>query len=299
MVSIGQKIKNARIAKGFTQEDVADLAQLNLRTIQRIENDQNIPTSKTVQLICTTLEIDTIANAEAQNRVDTRRILHIKMVLPYNWGHFRSIGIYADNRKLITKIKHCDNLEIRIDDEVKKVIIKLDIFRSVIEIPTNEAVLYLTVFMNFRDYFPFIYIDTLKRKCLTGKFVTAQEFEQFDLSFYQNAKNYILISKINRPNLRLGLFISAGLLIVSLVEQENEFQDLLFFIGLVSLISLLMIFNEKEKLQVFDYKSRMIATGLALLLATFFLNSPFYIVMVFLLFSAVFLLKSIGEIKTT
>ena len=51
--------------------------------------------------------------------------------------------------------------------------------------------------MNFRDYFPFIYTDTLKRNCLTGKFVTAQEFEEFNLSFYQNAKNYILISKIN------------------------------------------------------------------------------------------------------
>lgn len=224
--------------------------------------------------------------------------LNIKLIFPYNWGQIRRVGIYSDNGDLITKIRHCDNLKIFINVDVKKVIIKLDIFRSIIEIPANDDILYLTVFMNFRDYFPFIYLDTLKRKCLTGKFVNAQEFEKFDLSFYQNSKTWILKSKIDKPNLILGLLISISLLIVSVIEQQNEYQELLFFISLVSLISLLMILNEKEKLQVFDYKSRMVATGLAFLLSTLFLNSPYFIILVFLIFSSVFLLKSISEIKT-
>lgn len=150
--------------------------------------------------------------------------------------------------------------------------------------------------MNFRDYFPFHYIDTLKRKCLTGHFATATAFEKFDLSFYQMSKEWIMKSKINKPNLRLGLFLSGGLIVFSIIEQENAYQELLFFISLVSFISLLMIFNEKEKILAFDYKSRMIATGVAFLLASLFLDSPYYIVLIFLIFSVVFLLKSLREV---
>jgi transcriptional regulator with XRE-family HTH domain len=298
MNSFGQKIKNTRIEKGFTQGDLADAAHLNLRTIQRIEKDVNAPTTKTLKLICKALEVDFDTYYEINHSAAHSRTLNIKLVFPYNWGQIRNVGIYADGGKLITKIRHCDNLKIQIDSNIKKVIIKLDIFRSEIEIPLNDDTLYLTVFMNFRDYFPFIYIDTLKRQCLTGRFVTAAEYEKFNLCFYQNSQKWILKSKIDKPNLILGLLISSALLIVSIIEQQNDYQDLLFFISAVSLISLIMIFNEKEKLLAFDYKSRMIATGLAFLLATLFLNSPFYVILVFLLFSAVFLLKSISEIKT-
>jgi transcriptional regulator with XRE-family HTH domain len=298
MNSFGQKIKNTRIEIGFTQEDLADAAHLNLRTIQRIENDINVPTTKTQKLICKALEIDFDTYSEISRCADHSRTLNIKLVFPYNWGQIRNVGIYADSGKLITKIRHCDNLQILIDKNVKKVTIKLDIFRSEIEIPLNNGILYLTVFMNFRDYFPFIYIDTLKRRCLTGQFVTASEYEKFNLCFYQNSQKWILKSKIDKPNLILGLLISIALLIVSIIEQQNDYQDLVFFISAVSLISLIMIFNEKEKLLAFDYKSRMVATGFAFFLATLFLNSPFYVILVFLIFSAVFLLKSISEIKT-
>ena len=43
------------------------------------------------------------------------------------------------------------------------------------------------------------------------------------------------------------------------------------------------------------YKNRMIATGFAFLVASLFLSSSFYIVLIFLIFSGVFLLKSIME----
>ena len=297
MESIGQKIKAARLEKGFTQEALADLALLSLRTIQRIEAEENVPTAKTLNLIGKVLEIDTLAFSEVPTDFEKARILNIKLLLPYNWGHFRKIGIYGNNGKLITKIMHGETLELAIDPSIKKVIVKLDIFRSEIVIPSNHKNLFLMLYMNFRDYFPFQYIDTLKRKCLTGKIVTAEEFEQFDLSFYQMSKEWILKSKIDKPNLILGLALSAALVVLSIVEQQNEYQDLLFFISLVSFISLLMIVNEKEKLVAFDYKSRMIATGIAFLLASLLLISAFYIVLVFLLFSTVFLLKSIADIR--
>lgn len=297
MDSVGQKIKAARLEKGFTQDALADLSSLSLRTIQRIEAEENVPTAKTLKLIAKVLEMDIVTFPEVKTNLEKTRILNVKLLLPYNWGHFRKIGIYGNDSKLISKIKHGQTLELTIDSNIKKVIVKLDIFRSEIAIPANDKILFLNLYMNFRDYFPFQYIDTLKRKCLTGKFVTASEYEQFDLSFYQMSKEWILKSKIDKPNLRLGLMLSVGLIVFSIVEQENEYQDLLFFISLVSFISLLMIVNEKEKLLAFDYKSRMISTGVAFLVASSFLSSPFYIALIFLLFSGVFLLKSIREIK--
>ncbi|REE24431.1 putative Tic20 family protein [Winogradskyella pacifica] len=59
MNEIGEKIKEARKMKGLSQEELADLAKINLRTIQRIETNQNEPRGKTLNLICKVLEINT------------------------------------------------------------------------------------------------------------------------------------------------------------------------------------------------------------------------------------------------
>jgi transcriptional regulator with XRE-family HTH domain len=58
MDSIGNKILELRKAKGLTQEELAELSKVNLRTIQRIENSENEPRGKTLSLICEVLEID-------------------------------------------------------------------------------------------------------------------------------------------------------------------------------------------------------------------------------------------------
>jgi uncharacterized Tic20 family protein len=58
MESIASKIKQARIRKGMSQEELAEQSQISLRTVQRIENEQNEPRGKTLQLICDTLQIN-------------------------------------------------------------------------------------------------------------------------------------------------------------------------------------------------------------------------------------------------
>ena len=55
---IAKKIRQTRKLKGLTQEELAELSQINLRTIQRIENSENDPRSKTLNLICEVLQID-------------------------------------------------------------------------------------------------------------------------------------------------------------------------------------------------------------------------------------------------
>ncbi len=56
MENIGKKIVELRKSKGYTQEELAEKAKVNLRTIQRIENDENKPSGNTLKLICEALE---------------------------------------------------------------------------------------------------------------------------------------------------------------------------------------------------------------------------------------------------
>ena len=58
MNEIGIKIKEVRKRKGLSQEELADLAKVNLRTIQRIENNDNEPRGKTLHLICEVLDLN-------------------------------------------------------------------------------------------------------------------------------------------------------------------------------------------------------------------------------------------------
>ncbi|NJB70498.1 transcriptional regulator with XRE-family HTH domain [Saonia flava] len=57
MGGIGQKLKEIRRRKGFSQEELADNAKVNLRTIQRIENNESEPRGTTLNLICEALDI--------------------------------------------------------------------------------------------------------------------------------------------------------------------------------------------------------------------------------------------------
>lgn len=55
MNQVAQKIKQIKLAKGYSQEELADRSKLNLRTIQRVENEETEPRGKTLQLICLAL----------------------------------------------------------------------------------------------------------------------------------------------------------------------------------------------------------------------------------------------------
>jgi transcriptional regulator with XRE-family HTH domain len=65
MRSISDLIINSRKSKNLTQEQLAELSKVNLRTIQRIENNENTPRGYTLKLICDVLEIQ-IPNSEPE-----------------------------------------------------------------------------------------------------------------------------------------------------------------------------------------------------------------------------------------
>lgn len=65
---IGQKIKELRLLKGLTQEDLAERTRLSVRTIQRIESGDVDPRTYTLSLLAEALdvELETLTAEKAQ-----------------------------------------------------------------------------------------------------------------------------------------------------------------------------------------------------------------------------------------
>ena len=85
METIGTKITQLRKQKALSQEELADSAKVNVRTIQRIENNETSPRGATLKLICDALEVtpDEIINFEKTEDNTFLIWLHLSVMLGY------------------------------------------------------------------------------------------------------------------------------------------------------------------------------------------------------------------------
>ena len=77
----GKLIKELRIKKGITQEELADKTEVSTRTIQRIENGEVDPRAYTLQMIAKALDVD--FSLFVRNESDENR--EIQKVNDNNW----------------------------------------------------------------------------------------------------------------------------------------------------------------------------------------------------------------------
>ena len=88
MNSIATKIIETRKTKGLTQEELAERAKVNLRTIQRIESSESEPRDKTLKVICEVLDIETedlIISSVSNTKIGTmNRIINWIFLIPCN-----------------------------------------------------------------------------------------------------------------------------------------------------------------------------------------------------------------------
>ncbi|AWI25091.1 helix-turn-helix domain-containing protein [Flavobacterium pallidum] len=74
MEAIGERILKVRKQKGMSQEQLADLSKINLRTLQRIEKGDNEPRGNTLKQICEVLQIN-IEELVDYGKIDDRKYL--------------------------------------------------------------------------------------------------------------------------------------------------------------------------------------------------------------------------------
>ncbi|KGL58421.1 helix-turn-helix domain-containing protein [Polaribacter sp. Hel1_85] len=79
MTEIGKRIKEIRIKKGLSQEELAESSKVNLRTIQRIENNETQPREKTLKLIFSALEVEVIKSEK--KKIDKYQIWTLFLTL--------------------------------------------------------------------------------------------------------------------------------------------------------------------------------------------------------------------------
>jgi len=53
----GDRVRKARVERGWTQQQLAEIADLSLRTVQRVEN-QSAASNETISSLCAVLELE-------------------------------------------------------------------------------------------------------------------------------------------------------------------------------------------------------------------------------------------------
>ncbi|WP_282788103.1 helix-turn-helix domain-containing protein [Flavobacterium croceum] len=85
METIGQKILRFRKQKRMSQEELADLSTISLRTIQRIEKDKNEPRGNTLKLICEALDVP-LENFIEHKNINNKQLLmflHLSVLIGF------------------------------------------------------------------------------------------------------------------------------------------------------------------------------------------------------------------------
>ena len=75
MTEIGKGIKEIRLKKGLSQEELAESSKVNLRTIQRIENNETKPRRKTLKLIFDALDVEVIEVEKQKEKIIINKYL--------------------------------------------------------------------------------------------------------------------------------------------------------------------------------------------------------------------------------
>lgn len=86
------KIKELRIKKGFSQEELAGKSGLSVRTIQRIENNDTIPRGESLQRIATALQVK-IEDFFYRKKQEDKSIITILILSQLSFLIFPLLGI--------------------------------------------------------------------------------------------------------------------------------------------------------------------------------------------------------------
>ncbi|HBX88171.1 MAG TPA: XRE family transcriptional regulator, partial [Marinilabiliaceae bacterium] len=84
MTNTGKRIREIRDKRGLSQEDLAEKSKVNLRTIQRIENNETSPREKTLRLIYDALEVEVIEKEKQKVKIN-KYFLWSSIILPIFW----------------------------------------------------------------------------------------------------------------------------------------------------------------------------------------------------------------------
>ena len=226
------------------------------------------------------------------------KTVHLKLFFPRNWYHARKLNIYADGKKL-SWIMHNQRIEVQLPEETQSLEWKLDYFKNSIQLPPGEKLLHILLFMNVGHGTLPLYLKTLKRKCIQGKIVSKEEFKYSTSTvIYQNNQEWMIpLAQLDKSILFIGLLIGIISLVYA-VFMQTEWRDIVFLLAGGTIVSLLILIFEKNKVSLMDYKSRMWASvGSFILIILLISQNDFVIQILLTILTIGFILRLINHFQ--
>jgi hypothetical protein len=189
-------------------------------------------------------------------------ILHLKCEFPYNWYSVRNLKL-SDDKGNVFRIMSGQSRKLEIPSESSRLKMRLDYMSAQVDLPKDRDDQYVIIYLKVRQGFVGAMLDAFKPSALQLKSVTAEEFSRFAPEFYavtqQKPKGIGSVDVFSF----LILVALAGLLTVLGVVKEHwgDFGNLLFATGLLSLISLSILWFDRKSIGVKSYRIRQITIG--------------------------------------
>lgn len=221
----------------------------------------------------------------------------VSFYFPHNWYQYRSVSIKGNNRRKLGRVRYGEELNLKIPENTEKIKFGIDFYKESLYIDTIENSNYAVVYFDIKNNFSLLNPKILKVKT----FNTVEERNAFCKSLYANLGESKVIKEPNKTVLLLGSIISLILALnpfypEQLVSLGDGGFNLAFFIGLGSLVSMIILNSDKKNITIKDYKLRITSTILAFILSLFFIESKTLIAIVAIL-TMVFFIRSMVEFK--
>ncbi len=142
-------------------------------------------------------------------------------------------------------------------------------YRTTIQLPKDDQKdVFIVVYYSLREYFPAILVDTFK-KLVVAQFVNKEAFYNATRKAYKEKLSPKQDFEQDIPVLVIGFLLSLIYVFLPFVyfkNNENN-QDLSFFIGVMGVIGFAMLIGQKKLIQLKEYKARvMVFSALSIML---------------------------------
>ena len=167
-------------------------------------------------------------------------MIKIKCVFPSNNYILRKINIKKNNTS-IAKIGHNEIIEL--NEAETTLNFKIDYHKSKVEIPKSNNTIYLILYFNFRNYFPYNFTDIMFKNSLRTRFTSKEEFDTFDKQFYNDdISSGINLNKTKITSIGLGFLLSLSFIVLSIMNLNSDgYNKFMFLYGIAGIFTFFLI----------------------------------------------------------
>lgn len=234
---IGEQIKSLRINKSWTQEYLADAANMNVRTIQRIESGDTKPRYSTVEILAGIFGAPDLLEAFRINHT-----LAIKVVPYKNFYLLRRVKIKDDQGEVVAILPMNEEMSINLRCN-HTYTAQLDYNRCSFSVSEDDK--HILIYWDLSQNVIINFVKLLFKNSFASKSVNTTGFRYPETVLYK-----IDNAKLVKPNWQLSvfMFIHALMLLSAGFYYEgnpNWWTDGAVLVGFGTMVRLLFYFTRK------------------------------------------------------